>query len=193
MADDREVAKRRLRSALLERRRQVPPAVAEAAGAAVARAILEEPKIRRAARVALYAAIDCELPTRAIFESLRSLSIVRLLPRFEGEEIAWSRADDWEALAPGRFGIPESSASRSETLTASDVVLLPGVAFDRRGWRLGRGGGHYDRAFPPGSEAPWLIGIGYTFQWVAEVPHDSQDRRVDAIVTESGWVWRARS
>jgi 5-formyltetrahydrofolate cyclo-ligase len=77
-------------------------------------------------------------------------------------------------------------------LTRNDVVLLPGVAFDRNGWRLGRGGGHYDRAFPPGAESPWLVGVGYSFQWLAEVPHDSRDRRVDAIVTEHGWVWRAR-
>lgn len=160
---------------------------------AVARAILEEPRIHGTPRVGLYAGIDHELSTRPLFESLRSRSVVRLLPRLEGEALAWGRADDWEALAPGRFGILEPAASRSEVLTASDVVLLPGVGFDRFGWRLGRGGGHYDRAFPVGTEGPWLVGIGYSFQWLAEVPHDSRDRRMDAIVTENGWVWRARS
>jgi 5-formyltetrahydrofolate cyclo-ligase len=66
------------------------------------------------------------------------------------------------------------------------------MAFDRSGWRLGRGGGHYDRAFSESPGDPWLVGVGYAFQWIAEVPHDSRDRRVDAIVTENGWVWRAR-
>jgi 5-formyltetrahydrofolate cyclo-ligase len=101
--------------------------------------------------------------------------------------------DDWDALAPGRFGVLEPLDSDTERLSPADVVIVPGVAFDRSGWRLGRGGGHYDRAFPSGAPSPWLVGVGYSFQWIAEVPHDdSRDRRVDAIVTEHGWVWRAR-
>lgn len=184
-------AKRRLRSTLATRRSQVSPRDAAAAAALLADAVLEEPRIRRAERVALYAALDNEIPTRALFEALRSLSIVRLLPRFEGKEIVWGRAEDWDALTAGRFGILEPDRC-AEVLTQNDVVLLPGVAFDRNGWRLGRGGGHYDWAFPPATESPWLVGVGYSFQWLAEVPHDSRDRRVDAIVTENGWVWRAR-
>jgi 5-formyltetrahydrofolate cyclo-ligase len=185
-------AKRRLRSALIARRSRVSPQEAAAAAASLADAVLEEPRIRRAERVALYAAQGTELPTRTLFERLRSLSIVRLLPRFDGEAIAWGRAEDWDELAPGWFGIPEPSDRSGIAPTPEDVVLLPGLAFDRNGWRLGRGGGHYDRAFPPGAESPWLVGVGYSFQWLVEVPHDSRDRRLDAIVTENGWVWRAR-
>ena len=185
-------AKCRLRSALAERRRQVPPRDAAAAATAITDAVLEEPRIRKAPRIALYAALDDEIPTRGLFEALRSLSGVRVLPRLEAGQLAWHRAENWDALEPGRLGILEPAAGRSEVLTPSDVVLLPGVAFDRCGWRLGRGGGHYDRAFPPGVASPWLVAIGYTFQWVANVPHDSRDRNVDAIVTENGWVWRAQ-
>ena len=191
MSADGADAKRQLRSTLASRRSRVSPSDAAAAAASLADAVLEEPRIRSAERVALYAAQGGEIPTRALFEVLRSLSIVRLLPRFEGGTIAWGRAEDWDALAAGRFGILEPAEGGAK-LTRTDVVLLPGVAFDRNGWRLGRGGGHYDRAFPPGVESPWLVGVGYTFQWLAEVPHDSRDRRVDAIVTENGWVWRAR-
>ncbi len=157
----------------------------------MARAVVEDPRIRDARCIALHAAHDGELPTRALFDVLRSRSIALLLPRVAGEELAWARADDWESLAPGRFGTLEP-APASESLTPDDVVLLPAIAFDKCGWRLGRGGGYYDRAFPPGTDGPWLVGIGYSFQWLAEIPHDSRDRRVDAIVTENGWVWRAR-
>jgi 5-formyltetrahydrofolate cyclo-ligase len=185
-------AKRRLRSTLATRRGRVSPRDATAAAISLADAVLEEPRIRRAERVALYAALDGEIPTRALFDALQSLPIVRLLPRFERAAIVWGRAEDWDALTTGRFGILEPVDRGEEVLTPNDVVLLPGVAFDRNGWRLGRGGGHYDREFPPGAESPWLVGVGYSFQWLAEVPHDSRDRRVDAIVTENGWVWRAR-
>lgn len=191
MPRDGADAKRRLRDALAERRRRVSLQEAAQAAAAIASAALEEPRVRRAARVALYAAFDGELPTRALFEALGSLPVARLFPRIEGGGIAWARASEWDALTQGAFGIPEPSAA-PEALHSSDVVFMPGIAFDRNGGRLGRGGGHYDRAFPPGAEAPWLVGVGYSFQWVSEIPHDSRDRRVDAIVTEHGWVWRSR-
>ena len=70
---------------------------------------------------------------------------------------------------------------------AGDVVVVPGVAFDRAGGRLGRGRGYYDRAFPVGeADAPRLVGFAYAVQLVEHVPCDSRDRRVDAIVTEEG-------
>ncbi len=65
---------------------------------------------------------------------------------------------------------------------------MPGVAFDRRGRRLGRGGGHYDRVFPPATAAPLLLGVAFSFQLVDAVPVGPADRRVDGIVTELGIV-----
>jgi 5-formyltetrahydrofolate cyclo-ligase len=192
LGSDGADAKRRLRILLTERRRRVAPHDATAAADAIARAVLEGPRIRAARRIALYAALDDEVPTRGLFEALHSRSHVLLLPRFRGDAIEWGRADAWSALEPGRFGVLEPAAGPSEVLTIQDVALVPGLAFDRNGWRLGRGGGHYDRAFPPGAASPWLVGIGYSFQWLVEVPHDSRDRCVDAIVTENGWVWQAR-
>jgi 5-formyltetrahydrofolate cyclo-ligase len=68
------------------------------------------------------------------------------------------------------------------------VVLVPLLAFDRRGWRLGYGGGYYDRTLRAlRAEGPLLaIGLGYAAQEVAAVPHDEKDERVDLIVTERG-------
>lgn len=141
--------------------------------------------------MALYAASGGELPTRPTFEALGSIGVARLLPRLEGTAIVWVVVDDWDQLASDRFGMASpTSVPIGGALDRGDVVLLPGMAFDRDGWRLGRGGGHYDRAFPESSDDPWLVGVGYGFQWIAAVPHDSRDRRVDAIVTEHGWVWR---
>ena len=193
MASDGVVAKQRLRSAIAQRRNAVSAHEAELAARAVAGAVLEERRIRDATRVALYAASAGELPTRMTFDALGSIGAVRLLPRIDGEEIVWARVERWDELVKGRYGVPSPrSAPISARLNRCDVVLVPGMAFDRGGWRLGRGGGHYDRAFPESSDDPWLVGVAYQFQWVAEVPHDSRDRRVDAIVTEHGWVWRAR-
>lgn len=97
----------------------------------------------------------------------------------------------WRELCPGRFGVLEPPAGAPEEAPAvGDAVVVPGVAFDRAGGRLGRGGGHYDRAFPPGAPgAPLLVGFAHAFQLVECVPSDSHDRRMDAIVTERGMIW----
>jgi 5-formyltetrahydrofolate cyclo-ligase len=67
-----------------------------------------------------------------------------------------------------------------------DAVVVPGVAFDRDGHRLGRGQACYDRTFPPGAAtSPLLVGFGYAFQVVDRVPSDEFDRQMDWIVTET--------
>jgi len=128
------------------------------------------------------------VPSRPLFEGLADAE--RLLPRVQGRRLEWARVDAWDDLVPGPFGIaapPPDAPAR--ILRAGDVVLVPGLAFDARGWRLGRGGGFYDRAFPPDVPGPLLVGVAYAFQLLDAVPHDSRDRRVDAIVTEGGLCW----
>jgi 5-formyltetrahydrofolate cyclo-ligase len=179
--------KRILRATLAARRRGVPGEVADAAGRMVAAQLATAPEIEAAACVGLYAALPDELPTRACFESLRRQGCACVFPRLDGERsLVFHRVDAWEELRPGRIGIPEpAESSPVRTPGPGDVVLVPGVAFDAQGHRLGRGLGCYDAAFPPGAASPPLLfGIAYEFQLVESVPHGSQDRRVDAIVTE---------
>lgn len=188
MAEDVADAKRRLRRLLAERRRAVADAEARAVAGRIAAILAAEPRVRRASRVGLYAAVHGEVPSRPLFEALTDVE--RLLPRVRGRRLEWARVEDWDALVPGPFGIPAPPPDApAEILRADDAVLVPGLAFDARGWRLGRGGGFYDRAFPPGRSAPLLVGVAHAFQVLEAIPHDSRDRRVDAIVTERGMVW----
>jgi 5-formyltetrahydrofolate cyclo-ligase len=179
--------KRALRAALAVRRRRVPPDVAAAAGRMVAAQLLTAPELEAAGCIGLYAALPDEIPTRLCFESLRRRGRPCLFPRMQGDRgLVFHRVDAWEELRPGRHGIPEPPESAPVLAPgASDVVLVPGVAFDAQGHRLGRGAGCYDAAFPPGAASPPLLfGLAYEFQLVDSVPHGSRDRRVDAIVTE---------
>lgn len=156
---------------------------------AVAESARGERAVSAARRIGLYAALDDELPTHSLFEALGALGRPRLLPRIRGRRLDWSLVEDWGALASGRFGIPEPRGDSVAPPGAGDFVFVPGVAFDGQGFRLGRGGGFYDRAFGDPVAGPTLVGVGYAFQCVEAVPHDSRDRRVDAIVTERGWIW----
>lgn len=142
-------------------------------------------RVQRAPRVALYAALPDELPTRPLFEALAAQGCQRLLPRLDHGALVFVPISAWEELVPGALGVPEPPPSRAPlALQAGDVAMVPGVGFDREGNRLGRGGGHYDRAFA--ANAPWLLGVCFQLQLVAHVPHGSQDRPMDAIVTERG-------
>ncbi|HAA37409.1 MAG TPA: 5-formyltetrahydrofolate cyclo-ligase [Firmicutes bacterium] len=94
---------------------------------------------------------------------------------------------DLEAdLEPGLWGIPEPKAEALRPLepTEIDFVIVPGVAFDLQGNRLGYGGGYYDRFFPQLREGVPLVAVTFELQIVKEVPVDPWDRRVDFIITE---------
>lgn len=179
--------KRQLRVALSARRRAVPLDVAEAAGRMVCAQLLTAPELEAVGCVALYAALRDELPTRACFEGLRRLGTRCAFPRVQGERrLVFHLVDAWEQLRPGSHGVPEPPEAAPRLRPGpGDLVLVPGVAFDAQGHRLGRGLGCYDAAFPPGAAGPPLLfGVAYEFQLVARVPHGSRDRRMDAIVSE---------
>jgi 5-formyltetrahydrofolate cyclo-ligase len=93
-------------------------------------------------------------------------------------------------LRPNRFGIPEPRTHTAclKSNRRLDLVLVPLVAFDRQGHRLGMGGGYYDRSFAYRRHTyrnrPLLIGLAYEFQFVETLPHEPWDVRLDAVVTE---------
>jgi 5-formyltetrahydrofolate cyclo-ligase len=189
MPPDLQAAKRRLRQSLAAQRRAVAPGDAEAAAESAARHLLADSSLLAAERVAAYAALPDELPTRALLDGLVAAGKVLLLPRVDpGRRLAFCAVERWADLVRGSLGVlgpPEGSARIQ--LERGDLVIVPGVAFDPEGWRLGRGGGYYDRAFPPdAANPPLLYGLGYEFQVVPSVPHGSRDRGMDAIVTERG-------
>ena len=91
------------------------------------------------------------------------------------------------------FGIPEPIVRPRYQLRARDLdcVLLPLVAFDAQGFRLGMGGGYYDSSFaflgqPPQRSKPRLIGLAYGFQYIQQLPRDPWDITLDGVVTEQG-------
>jgi len=167
------------------RRAAVSRAEAHTAAAEVARRVLALDAVAAAPRVALYASVGDELPTGPLLEALRAAGCTPLFPRCVGRTLEFAAAERFEDLALGRYGVPEPSGP-AVALGTADAVVVPGLAFDGAGRRVGRGGGYYDRAFPPGAAAPFLVGVGFDVQRVAEVPAGPADRRMDAVVTERG-------
>ena len=95
-----------------------------------------------------------------------------------------------EQLRSGYCGIPEPVCPEPSVLVVPDLIVVPGVAFDAQGFRLGMGGGFYDRLLArPEYAGVVRLGSAYAFQCIEKLPHEAWDMPVDAVCTEKGVIW----
>jgi 5-formyltetrahydrofolate cyclo-ligase len=182
-----EEAKARQRRYMLARLRMVDPVARDAAGLAMTRHVLAWPGLLVARRVALYAALTDEIPTSALMRALRDRGHPLLLPRAIGDRLEFAEVTDSLPLVRGSFGVLEPCrTAASRALGIEDLVLIPGVAFDRTGCRLGRGGGWYDRSIDDSLRD--VFGVAYAFQVIDRVPAAANDRPVRGVFTEEGLI-----
>ncbi|MDT0610056.1 5-formyltetrahydrofolate cyclo-ligase [Streptomyces lancefieldiae] len=170
--------------------------VSEAAMSLAERA-LAMPEVARAHAVAAYVSVGAEPGTLALLDALRARGVRVLLPALlPDNDLDWGAYTGEGSLTRvrhggGRMALFEPAGERlgPDAVTEADVVLLPGLAVDARGMRLGRGGGSYDRVLARLERAgarPALLVLLYDFEVVARVPEEPHDRPVDAVVTPSG-------
>jgi 5-formyltetrahydrofolate cyclo-ligase len=174
------------------RRRLLGPDEVQAAGQLVAQRLAEAPEFRERARLVLYAALPDEIPTRPLYEIARASGKGLLWPRTAGPaRLEFAPCRRWEDLIPERYGVlVPPPGQKGVALGREDLLLVPGMAFDLRGGRLGRGGGYYDRALGGiVGGGPLSLGVGFEFQLVEAVPREPHDQPVGAVVTERRLQW----
>ncbi|WP_345963138.1 5-formyltetrahydrofolate cyclo-ligase [Streptomyces sp. BRB040] len=191
-----EPDKRTLRRGFLAARNRLTPGDVREAGDALAVRALGLPEVAGARAVAAYVSVGAEPGTLALLDALRARGVRVLLPALlPDNDLDWGEYTGEGSLARvrhgGRMELSEPAGERlgPEAVTRADVVLLPGVAVDGRGLRLGRGGGSYDRVLARLEAAgarPALLVLLYDPEVVARVPAEPHDRPVDAVVTPSG-------
>ncbi|MFI8232022.1 5-formyltetrahydrofolate cyclo-ligase [Streptomyces sp. NPDC085900] len=189
------------RELLAVRNRLTADDVQEAAEALAGRA-LELPELAQARTVAAYVSVGSEPGTLALLDALRARGVRVLLPALlPDNDLDWAAYTGEHSLArvqhSGKMALFEPSGERlgPDAVTGADVVLLPGLAVDAGGMRLGRGGGSYDRVLARLERAgarPALVVLLYDSEVVERVPEEAHDRPVHAVVTPSG-VRRFRS
>lgn len=188
-------AKRELRLAMRARALPAPGSVARVeAGLAAAGSVASLPAFERAETIALFASIGREIATRPLFERARAADKRTLFPRIVRDahgpsaHIELAPIDAWDELVIGELGVPSPlPGARTYTLDEVGLVVVPGLAFDAAGGRLGRGGGFYDRLLGR-DPVPFTCGLAYAAQLVDEVPMAAWDVRVRAVATERGCV-----
>jgi 5-formyltetrahydrofolate cyclo-ligase len=166
-------------------RRSVLPEEREAASYAIAEQVLGMPELAGATAVALYGASPEEADPAVLESALRERGVRISYPRVAGPQtltLHWVADDD--ALAVGAFGLREPPGDAPDaSITQLTAIIVPGVAFDASGNRLGFGGGFYDALLADATALPLTIGIAYDEQIVDSVPHDDRDQPVDVVVT----------
>ena len=178
-----------LRGRVLEARRLLETDFKFEASKRVQEFVLASPEFVRAETVALYAGLSDELSVTGIFEAAIRAGKSCLLPRcVSTSNLVFEDVRSWESLRAGAFGILEPAESEASCqLGRADLAILPGVAFDLAGGRLGRGKGYYDRALSAERTGSChLFGVAFSIQIAAKVPTGSLDRRMDVVVTETG-------
>jgi 5-formyltetrahydrofolate cyclo-ligase len=184
-------SKHALRVAVLSQRHLLPTAKFEALSRTIQARVLGSSLYRFAQGIALYSAMQNEVSTDDIRDDALRIGKSVFFPRLgAGGGLVFVEIQSAADLAPGRFGIPEPNG---ENLLGhyGDIDLLivvPGVAFDHNGNRLGRGQGFYDRLLQSSGPRVTAIGLAYEFQVVKSVPVDSWDEKVRFIVTEDRFI-----
>lgn len=178
-----------LRDQLLTARRRHPLTAAREDAEAIAEHLLHTPEVRRAATVAIYISLSNEPGTGPLVEQLHALGRRLILPvLLPDNDLDWAVYEGPQALAPASRGLLEPLAPRlgPEAVATADVVLCPGLAVDRQGYRLGRGGGSYDRALSRVPVGTFVCTLLYDGELLEHVPAERHDLPVTAVVTPSG-------
>ncbi|WP_426702007.1 5-formyltetrahydrofolate cyclo-ligase [Rhodanobacter sp. Col0626] len=188
---DATAQRRELRQSLAERRRALSPPERMAAAQGLRRSLEQLPEYLTDARVAGYWASHGELPLNLVIPPLAIRGQQFLLPVIgPGRQLRFAPWQSGDDVQPNRYGIPEP-VEPGELLEPFqlDLVFVPLLGFDRRGNRLGHGGGYYDRSFAFLNDQvrptePLLIGIAYSFQELPQIDEETWDVPLDFVATE---------
>lgn len=189
--DSLAAAKGALRDQLLTGRNRLSLTEVGAGARSLAEVLLAAPEVRRAATVAAYVSIGSEPGTGPLLDELVAAGKRVILPvLLSDKDLAWAVYDGPGSLVAARLGLLEPTGPRLpvDAVATADAVLVPGLAVDGSGLRMGRGGGCYDRALgrvPVGTFTCVLLWDDEVLP-TGVVPGERHDRRVSAVATPSG-------
>jgi 5-formyltetrahydrofolate cyclo-ligase len=147
-------------------------------------------RFRDLAAVAVYYAQGSELDPTPLAERLAAAGVTVALPVALSREgpLQFRRWTPGETLQPDAAGVPAPPAAAEAV--SPQLVVAPLLAFDRRGGRLGQGGGHYDRTLSNlrARGAVFVLGLAYAGQELGAIPMEPHDQRLDAILTEAEFI-----
>jgi 5-formyltetrahydrofolate cyclo-ligase len=195
--EDDELRSRKvaLRRQLLTERAHMPAPERSAAGRAIRDAVLSLPETQMAGTVAAYVSVGTEPETRGLVYALWKRGTYVLVPLLLGDnDLDWASYEGPDSLAAAPRGLlePTEPPRGPAAVTSADLVIVPALAVDRGGHRLGRGGGSYDRALARVGAAVPTVALIYDGELLDEVPAGSRDQRVRMVARPGEGITRLR-
>jgi 5-formyltetrahydrofolate cyclo-ligase len=181
--------KRKLRQEILARREAIPAAERLEKSQKITQRLLTWPAYQHTRIVLLYAGVRSEVATEELVKKSLAAGKQVLMPRClpETRQLLLVPISAWEELKPSFYGLLEPPPPAEFNPVQPDLIVVPGVAFDLCGYRLGYGGGYYDRLL-------WClnrtttVGLAFEAQIVPQVPRETHDVPLDFVVTESRFI-----
>lgn len=176
------MCKKELRKHIREAKRQHTATQLDEMSTHIMQHLWQHPRVQAAHTIMLYHSLPDEPCTHKLAERLRQVGKTVLMPKVTGATSMELRVYDGpDTLTIGSFGILEPDGTLFTDYAAIDTAVIPGMAFDPHGNRLGRGKGYYDRLLPLAANA-YKIGVCFAFQMLDNVPADAHDIRMDEVL-----------
>jgi 5-formyltetrahydrofolate cyclo-ligase len=181
-----ELTKREFREAVKKRLAIMTPSEYSESNAAIREHFLGLGRVQRAISIMIYHSIGNEVETVSIIQTLLSIGKTVSLPVcMPSRDLIAGLVTDVNQLITTHFGLREPDLKELQHPEFMDLIVVPGLAFDERGYRLGRGAGYYDR-FLAGQPYCYKLGFAYNFQVFPQIPAESHDIRMDGLMTPAG-------
>jgi 5-formyltetrahydrofolate cyclo-ligase len=184
-----------LRRTLLANRKRTDQPERDAAARSIRDAVLSLPEIQMAGTVAAYLSVGTEPDTRGLVYALWKRGTYVLLPLLQpDDDLDWASYEGPASLAAGPRGLlePTEPPRGVNAVTSADLVIVPALAVDRGGMRLGRGGGSYDRALARVGACVPTIALIYDDELLDDVPADALDQPVRMVAQPRQGIIRLR-
>lgn len=176
--------KRSIRAQFLAKRKALAEAFCFDSSRKIQQTLLSAESFLDANVLALYSEIHNEVSTGLVVRQILELGKTLVFPRVRGDELEFVVVDDLGDLVPGAFGVLEPQGQKVLGPAVLDLIVVPGVVFDKKGHRLGYGRGYYDRILSRCPQACAKVGFAYDFQLVETLPSMEHDEELSMLITE---------
>lgn len=179
--------KNALRKQMREKRQALSPALHAEKCLNIRHRLEKEAAFTQAKSVLVYLSTPEEVDTHAIVKELLAKDITVYAPRITQDELDLHEIASWEELEPGAMSILEARKGLPKVQPKHiDLILVPGIAFDEHGHRIGYGKGYYDKLLK--TISGYKVGLAFSEQMTNEVPYEAHDVPLDLIITDSSSI-----
>ncbi|GAA0383232.1 5-formyltetrahydrofolate cyclo-ligase [Bacillus horti] len=185
--------KQQIRLEMIQKKKQLPNSIFEQYNSLLHEWLYMSEAWKKAPHVALYYSVEKEVDTLKIIKQAWLENKPVYLPKCNREDktLTFYRVDSFEQLETVFYGIPEPIPEQCESISVEELrfIIVPGLAFDHAGFRIGYGAGYYDRTLEQTDPAACLVGLVFPFQlYLNRLPIDQHDRSVQLIYTIDGVI-----